>query len=45
MAAPLSNDLKIRDVNEVRQGRTVRDVALQYTVSVASVVRWYHLYR
>ena len=40
MARPYSNDLRERVVAAVASGRTCRDVAVIFGVSVASVVKW-----
>ena len=45
MARPYSLDLRERVVAAVESGRTVRDVASSFGVSVSSVVKWSQRYR
>ena len=45
MAKPISNDLRQRVVDAVLSGRTCRDVAETFCVSVSSVVKWTQRYR
>jgi transposase len=45
MARPYSNDLRERVALAVASGRTCREVAALFQVSVASVVKWSQRYR
>ena len=45
MTAPFSDDLRIRVVDAIERGKTRRDAATQFGVSVASAVRWHQRYR
>lgn len=45
MARPYSNDLRERVALAVMSGRTCREVAVLFQVSVASVVKWSQRYR
>jgi len=45
MAAPLSNDLRLRVVQAVKNGLLRRTVAKKFSVSIASAVCWYQRFK